>query len=276
MDFALTTVLLIFLLLPGLVFRRFYYTEEFSKEYFKESIPSFFLSVAVPSTVINILGWQIGKTWYRFDTTTLGILFSGTDDPSKIKEAFDSLYNYISPILWYFLLLCVLAFIFGSLSKAIVRNSKLDRRFKLFRYQNEWHYIFSGEILDFPKVSGEARDIDFTFIDALVDTDEGTIIYKGVLEDYILSKDGGMDRIVLTDVKRRFFKDDGKEERNYTLPGQFLVIPFSKILNIHLTYYNVETTEEELRELIAEPANNMDTTQSIEMIISTNPDSTKS
>jgi hypothetical protein len=122
MDFALTTILLIFLLLPGLAFRRFYYTEEFSKEYFKESIPNFFFSTAIPSTILHIVGWQFAKQWYSFDTLTLGILFSGSDDPDHIKKAFDSIYSYILPIISYFSFLCLIAMISGKVCKALVRN----------------------------------------------------------------------------------------------------------------------------------------------------------
>jgi hypothetical protein len=250
MDFALTTILLIFLLLPGLLFRRFYYTEEFSKEYFKESIASFFLSTAFPSTVLHIMCWQIVTQKYNLDINTFSILFSGSDDPTKIKIAFSNIYDHLREIICYFIMLAVISAIVGMLAKTVVRRTKLDRRVKLFRFQNEWHYLFSGEILDFPRVQGEASQIDFTFVDALVDTDEGTVIYKGVLQEYILSKDGGVDRIYLTDVKRRFLKDDDDPNRNYTLPGKFFIIPFSKILNLHLTYYAVENTKESLQELI--------------------------
>ena len=240
MDFALTTVLLVFLLLPGLVFRRFYYTEEFSKEYFKEALPSFFLSTALPSTIIHIVGWQLVTYWYDLHIPTLSILFSGSDDPAQIEKAFQHIHSHLYEIIAYFSMLVSLSAIAGRFFKALVRRKKWDRTIKLFRFQNEWHYLFSGEILDFPRVAGEASDIDFTFVDALVETDEGAIIYKGVLQDYILSKDGGVDRIYLTDVKRRFLRDDGKEDRDYTLPGKFFVIPFSKIANLHLTYYAVE------------------------------------
>ncbi len=124
-----------------------------------------------------------------------------------------------------------------------MRQLKWDRTIKLFRFQNEWHYLFSGEILDFPKIPGKGSDIDFTYVDALVETEEGTVIYKGVLQDYILSKDGGVDRIYLTDVKRRFLKDDNEQGKEYQLPGKFFIIPFSKILNLHLTYYAVDIPE---------------------------------
>jgi len=152
----------------------------------------------------------------------------------------------------------------GFLSKWVVRKLKLDRKIKLFRFQNEWHYIFSGEILDFPKVSGEADDIDCSYVDALVRTDEGTVIYSGLLTDYILTKEGGIDRIYLSSVKRRFLKDDilnGPEsqteqkpedpddKRYYYLPGQFFIIPYNMVINLHITYYKFTITSD-LKEMI--------------------------
>lgn len=256
MDFALTTLLLLFLLLPGLIFRRFYYTEEFSKEYFKESVPNFFLSLALPSTIMNALCWQIVDPYFDFDVQVWGILLSGTDDPKYIGQALDNVHRHLADVLGYLILVCLLSAMFGWLTKKLIRKSKLDRRIKLFRFQNEWHYLFSGEILDFPRVQGQANAIDCTNVDVLVDTAEGSIIYMGMLQEYVLSKEGGIERIYLTDVKRRFLKQEKKNKvERIQLPGQFFVIPSNRILNLHLTYYKVELEdafEKDLETLLKE------------------------
>jgi len=258
MNIALATLTLLIILYPGFLFRRFYYTEEFSKEYFKQTVTDLIFSSIVPGFLLHFLGYLFflkGRT--EIDVVTVGTLLSGTSDPAKVTEAFKAIYLKAPHIISYFVGVCAVGMLAGLLAKLVVRNFKLDRKYKLFRFQNEWHYIFSGEILDFPKVPGKADEVDFSYIDVLVKTDEGTVIYSGLLAEYILSKDGGIDRLYLTEVKRRFLKDDivpaadltksseatDQDKRYYYLPGQFFIIPYSHVINLHITYYKVTVNE---------------------------------
>jgi len=181
-------------------------------------------------------------------TQKLGcFILSGTDDSAQIKTAFSTLYYSGKEIFLYLLFASLLVGGLGFLSKAFVRRQRIDRKYRIFRFQNEWHYLFSAEILDFPDFAGKTEDVDMIYIDALVDCDEGSILYSGVLAEYILSKDGGLDRIFLSDTRRRYLKNDSTEgSKYYEMPGDLFVIPYGKIINLHLTYYSVEVdlTEE--------------------------------
>lgn len=75
------------------------------------------------------------------------------------------------------------------------------------------------------------------YVDALVSTTEGTIIYEGVILDYELSKDGGLEYILLTKVERRYLKDDYREYGYYEIPGNILFIPVDEIINLNFTYW---------------------------------------
>ncbi len=264
MNIALATLTLLIILYPGFLFRRFYFTGEFSKEYFKQSATDLIFSSILPGFFIHFIGYLLFiKGRSQIDVITIGTLLSGTSDSIKVTEAFKAVYQKAPSIAGYFFGVSVVGMVAGFAAKLVVRKFKLDRKVKLFRFQNEWHYIFSGEILDFPKVPGNAEDIDCSYIDALVKTDEGTIIYTGLLADYILTKEGGIDRIYLTDVKRRFFKDDitnkvespaeldesTNDSRYYYLPGRFFIISYSQIINLHVTYYKV-TPNQQLKEEI--------------------------
>ena len=79
---------------------------------------------------------------------------------------------------------------------------------------------------------------------------EGNIIYSGILENYFLSKENGLDRIYLRNVYRRKLKDDlGNEHGNvgyldrhldnryYAMPGDLFIINYDKIINLNITYY---------------------------------------
>ena len=258
MNIALATIAVFILLTPGFLFRRFYYTEEFSKEYFKQSYLDLFFSSLLPSAVIHILGYYliISCSGNSIDVKVLGTILSGTNDANLINKAFDSLYDDVFKIVFYLVSLGIISAASGYGIRKAIRKYKLDRKYKILRFQNEWHYVFSGEILDFPRVPGKSEEIDITYVDALVKTDEGTIIYMGLLADYVLSRDGGLDRIYLKNVRRRFLETQPNLDqpqntsKYYELPGEFFVISYDKIINLHITYYKV-TVDQQLEQEIS-------------------------
>ncbi|RFM28006.1 hypothetical protein [Deminuibacter soli] len=256
MNIALATLVLLIVLYPGFLFRRFYYTAEFSKEYFKQTLTDLVFASILPGFIIHIIGFELFvRGRYTFDVQTLGTLLSGTTDAGRVTGAFNGIGQHAVLIIEYFAGVSILAIAGGLLTKQFVRRLKLDRKFSLFRFQNEWHYVFSGEMLDFPDIPGTAENVDFKYVDVLMRSDEGTVIYMGVLSHYTLNKEGGIDRIYLSDVSRRYLREDeapatGKpDNRYYDLPGEFFIIPYNLVLNMHITYYSLDLTPEKEQEI---------------------------
>ena len=244
MNIALPTLVLLILLIPGFLFRRFYYSGEFSREYFKQNLTDLILPSLILSGIINTFCYSIIYILgFRSDAVpAISTLLSGTTDSIKVSKAIDTLFLNFYPGLSYFLFTSLTGSFTGYLGKYLIRTYKLDRKYKLFRFQNEWHYLFSGEILDFPEIQGSARTTAFTFVDALVKTSEGSVIYSGYLSSYVLSSSTGIDRLYLSDTRRRYLKDDNKqetEERYYKMPGDFFVLFASEIINVHVSYYSI-------------------------------------
>jgi len=250
-NFTISSIFIILLLLPGLAFRRFYYTEEFSKQYFKQSFFSIFISSFLPSFILHSIWiYVITLFGYRVDFVIIGNLLQADYSPFAYKNIDENTFEIIS----YNATLILASSILGYASKQLVRRLKLDRKFKMFRFQNYWHYIFKGEFFDFPRASFDLYsdsviDIEFVYIDVLVETGEGTLIYDGILVDYELSKDGGLETIMLKEVERRFLKDDPQQSSQgnntnsyYDIPGHVLSISNSEILNINFSYYKLIQT----------------------------------
>jgi len=131
------------------------------------------------------------------------------------------------------------------MSQILVRNLGWDRSSRFFRFKNNWHYLFSGEILEF-KESDVSIDteINFRTIDVIVQVGNDPVIYTGVLSHYDLSVKG-MERIYLRQVSRRFFSEKQETDKKpFKLPGDLLVVPFNKILNLHITYYQLQNEED--------------------------------
>lgn len=245
MNLALATLSILTLLAPGFFFRRFYYTNEFSKQYFKLNFSDLVFATLIPAVLIHMLAYNlfILNSKYSIDVSVLAVLFGGTNNANDITQAFTNIYMHCSPIISYLIGTCIIGGTTGGMLKFIIRKTKLDRKSKFFRFRNQWHYIFSGEILDFENIPGSSKEVDLVSIEALVQLSEGTVVYSGWLSDYVLSKNGGLDRIYLQEVKRRYINDD-YSENEYVMEGKFFILPFDKILNLHILYYNIEIIED--------------------------------
>jgi hypothetical protein len=147
-------------------------------------------------------------------------------------------------IFFAYLLYCTfvmtVSFFAGHLSRKIVRLLKFDRKFKLFRFTNDWHYLLSGEFLDFPEVPDHPEEVSFKLVNALTSVGSQQMIYIGELIHFTLSDEGGLENIVLKDAKRRLLQDDLSENRYYEIPGRYITIPYKTIVNINVRYFYLE------------------------------------
>ncbi len=244
MNFALPTIILLLMLVPGFLFRRLYYSGEFSKEYFKQNFTDYLFPSLIFSVLIHLICQGVLSVFqFKISLWPLFLLIGSNGSASETGNAFLQIYQNIYHLLFYFTITALTGAILGQLGKYVVRKFKLDLKYQLFRYQNEWHYVFSGEILDFPNITGQSDvRVEFLYVDALVKTAEGEILYTGYLSHYVLSSSSGIEQLYLSDVKRRYLKNDKKQqtdERYYYMPGNFLIIPYQQVINLNITYYRI-------------------------------------
>lgn len=248
MNIAFSTIVLILFLLPGLVFRRSYFTEEFSKQYFKASPFAIFISSFIPSLAIHLAGFYLIKyiTSYHIDLSILIKLFTDKFD----QQCTDNIKFYSTAIIQYNISLVLIASILGALSKRTVRQLKLDRKYKMFRFRNAWHYIITGELFDFPRVNmtldnDDVKDIELVFCNVLIELNNISYLYDGVLVDYELNENNGLSRVSLANVQRRKLDSDenitlfNNNSRYYHIKGHVMIFEYSKVKNINFSYYTV-------------------------------------
>jgi hypothetical protein len=255
MNVALSTIILFVLLLPGIFFRRFYYSAEFSHEYFKETFFSIFISTIIPSLIFQALWFFISPIWnFKVDLLVFFDLLTNKPKASTIKNIED----YSLQIFWYHLTMYLFAILLGYLSRKIVRYWKLDRKFKILRFKNNWHYLLKGEFFDFPDAEfnlqkDSVEDIEFVFVDVVVELSGASILYDGVLVDYSLSNIGGLESITLKNVQRRNLQDDceiktnGTKKTNsnkfYPIDGHLVLFKYKEIKNLNFTYYKLKKSD---------------------------------
>lgn len=253
MSIALSTLVLFFLLIPGIIFRRFYYSEEFSREYFKETFFGVFISTLIPSLFFQFIWYFLVKLINQ--EVNLFIL-ADIVSQQPAKSSFDHIQSNSFKILAYNLSMFIVSGIAGFWLKKLVRRYKLDRSFKFFRFQNSWHYILKGEFFDFPRAEisldrDTVEDIEFVFVDAIIELNEETYLYDGFLVDYELSNTGsGLETISLTNAQRRKLIDDSKiskkgnkkdnSNKYYPITGHILVLKYCELKNLNFSYYTLD------------------------------------
>lgn len=269
MNILFGALFIVILILPGIIFRVSYLNIPYARKTFRSSFIDELLFSLVPALIIQVPCYSIvNYCMTGVDERIIYLLLVNSDKvlqyPLPDKD--------ISLFLVYTLIVTVIAWWLGKGFRAYVNARKLYFRMPIFRFYNDWHYIFKGLLLDAPGQPGESRDVGDVWVDALVNVkDEGSYLYSGYLKQYILSPEDGLDRICLTHVQRRKLTDnvyseieaaedvDGifeisyedleadeeavseverflEEKQYYYMPGDYFVIPYSEIRNLNITY----------------------------------------
>jgi hypothetical protein len=247
MNLALGALILLLLIFPGILFRFSYLNGPYSRKNVQTSLSDELVLSLIPAFIIQTLSFIFVEYIIKksFDIGLLVKLVSG----NLLKDSDLALFERaIVPFFIFILIVCLLGYVTGKIARNLVQWRKWDTKYHSLKFNNEWYYLLSGKILDYPGGSGESGKVQIVQADVLVDSSEGTVIYSGILKEFYLSKTEGLDRIYLSNVYRRKLKDDklpepdgsdetAFDERYYDMPGDFFVIPYSQIKNINVTYY---------------------------------------
>jgi hypothetical protein len=126
----------------------------------------------------------------------------------------------------------------GRLSRwTILRLNSNNGQNEFFRLHNRWWYLFNGYL-------NNVTSFDLVFVDAIVDTKDGTMIYSGVLKEFVCNGEE-LDRIYLEETTRREFKRrDGIQTgllvnepgNTQDIPGYIFTLPYKQIINLNLRF----------------------------------------
>ena len=142
----------------------------------------------------------------------------------------------------------------------IVKNKRFSEKIvALLGAGNEWYELFDGKYA--------TMNFDMILLNVVTSTKESTLIYTGYLENYYFqTKSTELDYIVLTQVSRRDLRRHAYSEQPegmsgktsffanepgvaFDLPGDVIVIPAKEIMNINITYLQLEVDNEMIEEL---------------------------
>lgn len=151
----------------------------------------------------------------------------------------------MSKIFSYFISLTLVSMLFSFFIRNVVRTYNLDRKFKLLRYDNNWYYIFSGEVLDIEEYNKNSnvnsKQINERIVDVLTKSGDKYVLYRGNLVDYQLNGNNSVDYIVLSSPRKQIV---GEEDTVKDISSNYFVIPYNEILNINIKYLTIEEDTE--------------------------------
>lgn len=247
-QIALNTIILLMMaVFPGFLFRKFYFVGEFTKQFnqgtqFDKLIWNiFFSSIAILFTILSIYLFKRVTNLTLMESISYDSIveivepLQKSDMPEKEK-----LYRMYKDLIILVSLIYTFASFLGMICHFIVKTFRLDINFPLFRFNNYWYYyIHGGRILYNNK---DKRKRVFTFADVLCEEAGTSQLYSGILSQYVIDRENNqLESIYLTNAVRyrRTLSQDGatKSVATKEIPGNTFCIPYSRVLNLNLTYY---------------------------------------
>ena len=219
MNVAFGTLLILIFLSPGFVCRYAFLKGPYSRKNFRPTLSDEIFWSVIPAFFIQLIALSFLKLFgIQPAVKDIYLMVIGSADIN-----FKLIYDGLGLFLIYSFLLLVFSYLAGASARHIVSHYKLDLKYNILKVNNEWYYLFSGKLAQ--------SKVDLIQLDVLVHSSKGTTLYSGILEDYFLNKDGGIDRLYLIKVYR---------DTKYEMPGDFFVVFGKDILNINLSYFGLK------------------------------------
>jgi hypothetical protein len=243
MNIAFTTILLFIILAPGFIARGAYNSSKLSVNDTNKNIVNELTWSIIPSLTLHTLFIAIvhNTSNYFIDFQQLGNLILGVTSSNKAEESFKQLGEFKYAIFLYNLILFTFSFFTGYLFRELIRKFEIDRKIRYFRFSNKWHYIFTGECLDFEDVPDKYEEITDKIINILCKVNGKSVLYIGEYFNYYIDSKGDLEAVHLRNPIRRYLDNDNSTDMDYyVIPSRYLVIPNSDIININFRYFSLE------------------------------------
>jgi hypothetical protein len=242
MNIALSAVVIFILLLAPIAFYLAFVFGRFPKAGPQIGVLEGLMLSAIFSIILHAAAIALDHREIRFDI--IALLIGGDLKTFAAAVTNSDFKMQLQDFVWYNTILIVIAIAAGRVVRWLVCQFRWHSRSELVRLYNQWWYLFQGYKRD-RIINSTLEPFDVVYIDALVNTNAGTMIYSGYLVDYVC-KGEDLDRIYLSKVSKREFKITAMNEKgNYlinkpseALPigGDQMSIPYNSIINVNLQF----------------------------------------
>lgn len=255
MHFTLTILTLlyvIFLIVPGILFQKVYFSEYYKKQYsfgvFADRlVVSVFLGLAIQSlsAYINLLRHNyFNNTDFTVKSVYKKIRFShkGLAENTLPNVSDNDIQIFIFQIAISLFVTIALGYIF----RLLVIWSRLDLRNSFFKVKDDWSYIFTDKKrrFDLSNQLGKRRFLG-TKLNVLTRENKNKIyLYSGYYYDHTFKADGELESVMIKGASKHYEYDHKTSEKGKidAIPGSLFIIPYSDILNVNIEYeYETKT-----------------------------------
>lgn len=256
MNFAFPALLIVLLVAPGLIVR--YWVRRPSRldgGIVHQSTTDFAREIAFAaflSLPFHAFGYFIAEGFGIIDVRLDYLIFLlGGAEETAMQEAAGAAEDNAIPIITYGFLVSFAAYLVAVAWREASSRPEVVRQFPILRPTNRtWEY-FSG-FREYLEGWSEQPFPDAVIATALVhSTDEGPLLYRGELDTFLTNREGEYEVIVLANtVRHRFDPKENEqvadtEEAWFIIPGNYMVIERSRIVNLNLAFFYLEETDEE-------------------------------
>jgi hypothetical protein len=242
-NIAFPAFLLFLFLVPGFILRGTFRTLE-GTNLDAGPFASSSIKGVVYALLLNVAGWGFVERYTTFSVRwdALLALFLA-DKSSNTEDALALISAHPFAHVAYFVCLYGAAAVSGWTLRYLTLRFKWDREGKFFapllRLSNPWFYLFRGY--------DEAREPDFIYVTTVIDLGE-PILYQGLLKNFYLNGDGGLDRLVLSKAKRRKLSQDKQTDGQvnpafYSIEGDFFILRYPEMVTLNVYYLYAEVAE---------------------------------
>ncbi len=252
MNLAFGALFSFILLFPGFIFRSAYLGGPYSRRTVATSLVDELIWSLAPAFILQMLGYLFVEYLTPFDVNEIAI-YRLTTAQSTLDQTI--LETGIPGFFGYQVVVSLLAVGLGKSLNWAVKRYKLDCRYYFLRVDNDWFYLLTGRILDFPDMAGLGDDVNAVHIDVVIEAKECSYLYTGVLTKFYLSREQGLDRVYLNNVYRRKLSDDlppatpepvpdkAFDSRYYKMPGDLFVIAYTSMKTINVSYLTMQEVD---------------------------------
>ncbi|MBB5285032.1 hypothetical protein HNQ92_003180 [Rhabdobacter roseus] len=240
---VITTLFIVLLIVPGVFFKRFYFTGEFSKQFGVGLFADRLITSIFWGLIVQIITFLTFSRFFGFTLKEIKLYITNGYAKLAKNELPDDFDNYnLWMILGYLFASIVIAALLGIVCHSIIRAFKIDTKFRVFRFSNHWNYYFRGDILssgDFKKQ--RKGKVLSTYIDVVMDGgNQKPKMFSGFLSQYTISaRTGELEAIFLTDVKKYSESKQAFKE----IPSDFLIIPYNKVIDLNIRYNTLKAED---------------------------------
>jgi len=254
MTYALDAlVIFLFIIVPGIAFRRVYFQGEFTKQYNSKTLSHSLVASILPGMVIQLITIIFYQSLIsKINGEEVELFYDKLTKNTIPINVFDK--GFLISILTYVFFMLIISWLFAQTSYKLVRLTKVDRKNPLFRFKNHWNYYFNGELNGFSEFRNllHRKNVLEVRADVLIDIEnEEPRLYSGVLSQHTINNvTYELENIYLTNVGI-YKKEIGENKRiKKNIPGDVMIINAKHIININLKYITIQKTRKDFSGLI--------------------------